>query len=200
MRLIPVAVLAGLALCACQKTQNSATPPVAAQGPSVAATPAPATVASLPTRKAGLWVETMTRDGKTGPMGGSIKMCLDAATDAKMTAFGRQMGNNACGQRSVTRGLDGAYHFTSTCALGNAGTVTSSGVASGNFDSKYVIHDESTVSGSSYAPMNGHHVTEITATYGGPCPAGMSAGDLEMANGMKVNINRMPQTRPLNDP
>jgi len=201
MRLFPLACLTSLALCACTKSQNS-TSAGTGPGPS-AGTPAPAPAASptgFPARKTGLWIETMSRDGKAGPMGGAIKMCIDATTDAKMAAFGQQMGKSACSQRSMSRGLDGAYHFTSTCTLGHAGTVSSSGTATGDFSSKYVIRDESTVTGSSFAPMNGRHVTEITATYGGPCPAGMSPGDMDMGNGMKGNINRMPQARPLNDP
>jgi hypothetical protein len=39
--------------------------------------------------------------------------------------------------------------------------------------------------------MNGRHVTEIAATWLGPCPAGMIPGDVLMANGMKVNVTRI---------
>ena len=196
MRVVPLACLGTLALGACHKSASSANPATAA---SPAAAPAAAAV-GLPTRKAGLWVETMTRDGKTSPMGSSIKICIDAATDAKMSSFGRQMGKNACAQQSITRGLDGSYHFSATCTVGQAGTIVSTGTASGDFSSKYVVHDESTVSGARFAPMNGRHVTEIAATYQGPCPPDMIAGDMEMGNGMKVNINQMPQAGPLKAP
>ena len=121
IRLVPLACLGALALSGCHKpsASNTASP---AAAPSAAATGTPAgSATALPTRKAGFWVETMTRDGKTGPMGGSVKMCIDAATDAKFSTFGRQMGKSACHQQSITRGLDGSYHFATTCTIGAAG-------------------------------------------------------------------------------
>jgi hypothetical protein len=193
IRLVPLACLGALALSGCHKpsASNTASP---AAAPFAAATGTPAgSATALPTRKAGFWVETMTRDGKFGPMGGSVKMCIDAATDAKFSTFGRQMGKSACHQQSITRGLDGSYHFATTCTIGAAGTLVSNGTATGDFSSKYVIHDESTISGAPVAEMNGRHVTEITATYQGPCPPDMVPGDVQMGEGMKVNINRLPQ-------
>jgi len=191
-RFVPLACLGALALSGCHKpsSANTANPAAAATTPP--ATPA-ASAGAFPARKAGLWVETMTRDGKTGPMGGSIKMCIDAATDAKLSTFGHQMGKSACHQQSTTRGPDGSYHFATTCTVGAAGTIVSNGSATGDFSSKYVIHDESNVSGAPVAAMNGRHVTEITATYQGPCPPDMVPGDMQMGEGMKVNINRLPR-------
>jgi hypothetical protein len=192
IRLAPLACLGALALSACHKPSPATTANPAASAPASTATPA-ASASAFPARKAGFWVETMTRDGKSGPMGGSIKMCIDAATDAKLSGVGHQMGKSACHQQSITRGLDGSYHFATTCTVGAAGTIVSNGSATGDFSSKYVIHDESTVSGAPIAAMNGRHVTEITATYQGACPPDMVPGDMQMGEGMKVNINRLPQ-------
>lgn len=193
IRFVPLACLGALALSGCHKPSSANTAnPAAGAAPTATATPANS-AGVFPARKAGLWVETMTRDGKTGPMGGSVKMCIDATTDAKLSGLGHQMGKSACHQQSMTRGLDGSYHFATTCTIGAAGTLVSNGTATGDFSAKYVIHDESTVSGSPVAAMNGRHVTEITATYQGPCPPDMVPGDVQMGEGMKVNINRMPQ-------
>lgn len=190
IRLVRLACLGALALSGCHKPSSADTAnPVAGTTPAATAAPAGA----FPTRKAGLWVQTMTPDGKTGPMGGSVKMCIDAGTDAKLSGFGRQMGKSACHPQSITRGLDGSYHFATTCTVGAAGTIVSNGTATGDFSVKYVIHDESTVTGAPVAALNGRHVTEITATYQGPCPPDMVPGDMQMGEGMKVNINRLPQ-------
>ena len=74
--------------------------------------------------------------------------------------------------------------------MGHAGTVTTTGVASGDFSSKYLVHSESDVTGSSIAAMNGHHVTEMQANWLGPCPANMTPGDV-MVGGFKMNLNSM---------
>ena len=144
----------------------------------------------MPTRRAGLWVQTMTRDGKPGRMG-AMRVCLDAATDARMALIGRVAGKGACAP-TVSRLGDGAYGFVSTCRMGGAGVITARGTASGDFASTYALHAESDVAGAVFPPMNGHHVTDVTARYAGACPAGMAPGDMTLGPGIKVNINRLP--------
>src|SRR5437763_1204311 len=53
------------------------------------------TAASTPVRKAGLWVQTMTRDGRTSPMG-RMRICIDPATDARLSVFGEKAGKAMC--------------------------------------------------------------------------------------------------------
>jgi hypothetical protein len=125
---------------------------------------------------------------------GKVRMCIDAASETKLSLFGDRMGRGACRQRAVSRGLDGAYSFATTCDMGQAGVTTSKGTLSGDLSSAYRVHAESDVAGSSIASMNGHHVTEIAATWLGPCPAGMIAGDILMANGMKINVTKIGAT------
>ncbi|MEP6967276.1 MAG: DUF3617 family protein [Pseudomonadota bacterium] len=182
-----IACMAGcaVALAACGKPGETKS----GGGPSAAAA-APTPIATVPARKSGLWEQTMTRDGKPGRMG-KLRMCLDPATDAKMSLFGQSMGKSLCKSQSLSRGLDGSYSFRSTCDMGDGGSATSSGTLTGDFATRYKVHSESDITGARYAPMNGHHVTEIEAVWAGPCPAGMVAGDMEMGPGIKLNINKL---------
>jgi hypothetical protein len=154
------------------------------------APPTVAAVVELPARKAGLWEQTMSRDGKPamGPMGGKISLCLDAASAKSMTVFGREMNNEMCKQQTLTRGLDGSYAFTSTCTLPVMGKMVSKGSASGDFSSKYVVHTETDITGAPMERANGHHVMDVTAEWKGPCPSDMKPGDVVMGNGYKVNM------------
>ena len=55
--------------------------------------------AVAPARRAGLWEEVLTRDGKPGRLG-VISMCVDAATDHVVGVFGRHVGAGDC-ERTV---------------------------------------------------------------------------------------------------
>jgi hypothetical protein len=186
MRTILLVSAAMLALVACHKAPGADTG--ASSGAPSSAGPTPAS-GTMPHRKPGLWEQTMSHDGKTNIVG-KISMCLDATTDAQMSMFGERFRAAGDCQKSVNRGLDGSYAFTSTCKMGQAGTITSKGTVSGDFQSSYKVHSESDTSGAAFAAMNGHHVTEIDATWAGPCPAGVSPGDMTV-NGMTMNINKM---------
>jgi hypothetical protein len=191
MRTVLLTASAALALAACQKS-----PGAAATG---AAAPAGGTTVSadgVPHRRAGLWQQTISREGQQGggvmsAMGG-MKLCVDAASEAKSAVLGRvndagRLAGKHCSAPVVGRGLDGGYSFTSTCAMGEAGTVTSKGSASGDFATAYHVHVETDVSGAAYAAMNGHHVMDVDGKWLGPCPDGMAGGDIELANGMRIN-------------
>lgn len=188
MRTIVLMTAGALALGACGKAGEARNAGAAAT-PAAASTAASTTAGPLPVRKSGLWEQTMTRDGAPTRMG-KMSMCVDAATDAKASVFGQKLGEGMCQQKSVSRGLDGSYSFATTCDLGSGGSITSKGTASGDFSSGYHVHSESDVSGASFAPLNGHHVTDVIGVYKGACPAGMAAGDIVLANGMTINANK----------
>jgi hypothetical protein len=171
--------IGALALTACSKIGGGQARD--AQGPAQANGP--------PARRAGLWEQTMVKDGKPLTMA-AIRICVDSSTESRFAVFGEKAGKEAC-RRNVRRDLDGAYAFTSICNMGQAGTVTSRGNASGDFSSRYRVHTDNTVTGSSIAPLNGHHVIDLDVRYAGPCPAGMSPGQVSMANGFKVNLGRL---------
>lgn len=180
-----VAVLA-LSLAGCQKAGTTAA------GVAGASTAGPEAAAGAPLRKAGLWSLTRLRDGKPaeGLMGGATKLCVDAKSEGRLGALGSGMARELCPDQTMSRTPAG-WSFASTCQLGPAGTVHTVGQASGDFGARYTVHSESDTTGSQFARLNGHHVTDLTATYEGPCPADMAPGDVLLPNGMKVNPQKM---------
>ena len=70
--------------------------------------------------------------------------------------------------------------------------VTTTGKATGDFNSKYVIKATSVTTGSSMAQTNGTHEMEMTGTWEGACPANMKPGDMTLPNGMTMNLNSLP--------
>jgi hypothetical protein len=147
--------------------------------------------AAPPARKAGLWEQSLTRDGQPGRLG-VLRVCLDAATDSKFAVFGRHFAKGAC-QRSVTRTADGIYHFSSTCADADGATVKVMGTAAGDFATGYKVRSEVNVSGAALGSLNGMHEVDMTGRYLGPCPPDMRPGDVNLGSGLKVNIDRLPQ-------
>lgn len=142
-----------------------------------------------PMRKAGLWSITRVRDGK--PSGGATKVCIDAATDAKVGALGGGLGKSLCTDQTSQRNADGSWSFSTTCRLGPAGVVTTRGMARGDFAARYTVHSESDIVGAQFASLNGHHVSDMSASYGGACPADMQPGDVILSDGMKLNPSKM---------
>jgi hypothetical protein len=187
-RAVLISGLALLALGACgKKTDTAATGTATA---TTASTPAPSTP---PTRKAGLWTQTVT----TGQMKQAVKMCLDATTEQKMKWWGSNAPGKStnCEQESITPHLGGGWDFHSVCKMGESGTVTSDGTARGDFGSHYMVEVNSVTAGSPMAQANGTHKITIEANWDGPCPAGMTGGDMEV-NGYKINMTGGPGGKP----
>lgn len=178
---LPIFMLGALA--ACEKTTSAEKAGGGLNAVSVSS--------GLPTRKAGLWEQTLMHDGQPSLMG-KMRLCADAATDAKQSIFGPKTGNAPCRQ-SVTRTIGGGYGFTSRCDMGQGGVIASTGVASGDFATHYKVHVDSEIAGASFAAMNGRHVTDIEVRYLGPCPADMAPGDIALGNGMKLNAKKIRQ-------
>jgi hypothetical protein len=132
----------------------------------------------------------MVRDGRPAPFG-AVRICIDDATDAKMTMIGHAVSGSRC-TRSVVKAPDGSVRFHSTCSFGRGGVVESSGAAWSDFSSAYHLHADSHVRGSIYRPANGPHVTDISASYVGPCPSDMTPGEIIIGPGIKVNLDRLP--------
>jgi|GEM_PF-6018627 len=141
-------------------------------------------------RRAGLWRQTVVRDGRATPFG-SMRVCVDAVTDAKMTMIGDAVGGSRC-KSEAAKQPDGSIKFHSICSFGHAGLIDSQGAVWSNFSSTYRLHAESDVRGSLYSPLNGSHATDVTASYVGPCPSDMSPGEIIIGPGLKVNLNRLP--------
>lgn len=184
---IAVLTAAALTLAACgQKTET-------AKSADAAGTAATATVATssgpvtMPARKPGLWTQTVN----TGDMTQTSKICIDATVDKAMSVMGSQMSKEMCSKNEITAAA-GGYAFESVCQVGSGmGTTTSKGTVTGDFNSKYTVAAETTVSGANAAQMNGAHKMTLEATWTGPCPAGFQPGDMELPGGMKMNIAKM---------
>ena len=183
--LLSVTLLGLLALAACQKKDEAAATGEAK--PVTAAAPGPMT--QPPHRKAGLWTHTMSTAGVNQTM----KLCLDADTESKMTIWGQATGKNTCSKNSFAP-APGGWAFDSTCEMGESGTITSKGTVTGDFNSAYTVKISSTTTGAAMAQANGAHEMNMTAKWEGPCPAGMKGGDVEMPGmpaGMTLNLEDM---------
>jgi hypothetical protein len=184
MRTVVLIAASALVLAGCGKAGGArAAAPTSGDGAVVSAGP--------PTRRAGLWEQTMTHDGAPLGIVGRVRLCVDRASEAKLSLFGGKMSRGACPRQSVVRGAGGGYAFTSTCDMGQAGVTTSSGTLNGDLGTRYRVHAQSDTTGSSVPAMNGRHVTDIDATWLGPCPADMKPGDMVMGNGMRINASKL---------
>jgi hypothetical protein len=151
----------------------------------------PQPIAALPAPKAGLWRESLLRDGRELGLIGDMRACLDADARGRLSAMGGQAGKSMCRNLSVTRDADGGYHFSSACNLGPGGHVVTNGELTGDLASRYRVRSRTDTSGAVLASMNGQHTIDIEANYLGPCPAEMRPGDVLIANGMKVNMDHL---------
>jgi hypothetical protein len=178
---------AALALGACSKnpkTEQAAA--VTSNGVNATAT-APASSSGtleLPSRKAGLWEQTVNTEN----MHQTVSMCLDAAFDQKMKIWGGQAGKSGCAEQKISQRLGGGWTFHAVCAMGESGTVTSDGQVTGDFGSHYRADVTSTTAGSPMAQANGVHKIVVEANWKGPCPADMKPGDMALPGGMKINM------------
>ena len=182
-RVVLVMGAAALALAACGKKTDTAAGGTATAGAPEAAKPAVAMEA--PTRKAGLWEQTMS----SGQMHQTMKLCLDDATEQKMKWYATENagGKSTCQQATMAPKLGGGWSFHSVCDLGQGGKVTSDGEATGDFGSHYVMTVNSVTTGSSMPQANGPHKITMEGAWKGACPAGMRPGDMEMPGGMRIN-------------
>jgi Protein of unknown function (DUF3617) len=153
---------------------------------------APALAQDMPSRKAGLWEMTMTFEGRGAPPQ-TMQQCIDAATDKAMQDMSQGARGQSCAKREVKKVGD-TIVFDSVCSTG-AGTATSHGVVSGDFNSAYTIKINSKRSG---GPPNMPAETNmnIAAKWLGACKADQKPGDIIMANGMKMNVTDMQRGGP----
>jgi len=184
MRWLAVACVAALTVGACQKkTQEAAK---TGDAPAAVAS-APAVPGAPPKRKPGLWSHTVATGAGVSQ---SMKICLDADTDAKMTVWGQAMGNQKCARNSFAP-APGGWTFESDCEMGESGRIVSKGAVTGDFHSAYTVKITSTTTNAAMAQANGVHDMTLTARWEGACPQGMAGGDVQLANGMTINMESM---------
>jgi hypothetical protein len=137
-------------------------------------------------RKPGLWEVSMTAAGK--PIPTSMKQCADEATDATMMQMSEMQAQN-CKMNDFSM-TEAGYTFRSECEM--AGTkVVSQGTFSGDFDKEYNGEINTTMT----PPLFGRGETKstMTAKWLGECPEGMKPGEMELDNGMKMNLEQAKQ-------
>jgi hypothetical protein len=178
-RTLAVTAVAALALSACQKKEEAVPPAKSAVPPSQ--TP--------PKRKPGLWEQRVSN----GDFVQVSRICLDEAVDAKLSWWGSQAGKDVCEKNLASSQTDGGWRFSSVCDMGTGGKVTTSGVATGDFNAHYQISAESSTVGAAAPQMNGTRKMTIDAAWQGPCPVGMKPGDMTLPGGMKINLLDIPR-------
>jgi hypothetical protein len=182
-RMIVIGLGVAIALAACQKKAEPAksAEEAGAAAPAAAVAPAPP-----PMRKAGLWTQTVTSEGRSQTM----KLCLDEATADKMAISNQAPDQSACARQTVTL-ISGGFHFESECDTGAGGKTSTTGDATGDFGANYTVKVSSVTTGAQAPSANGRHDAAITAKWEGACPAGMHPGDMQLPNGMTINPTAM---------
>ena len=187
MRVFVVAGLTGVALVclgACNKPAGTAS-----SSPSVAAAPAapasPVTLQSIPHRRPGLWSQSMTMTGQPAQMP-TIQVCVDEASEAKMSMISQQTKDSKCAPPQLTRNLDGSIAFTTNCDMGAIGKISTTGTVKGDFNSAYTVAMTSVSTGGASGAVKTHTIV-LTATRVGDCAPGQKGGDIIMANGMRLD-------------
>jgi hypothetical protein len=154
----------------------------------------PALAQDMPSRKAGLWEMTMTFEGRGAPPQ-TMQQCIDASTDKAMQDMSQGARGQTCSKREMKKAGD-TIVFDSVCSMG-AGTTTSHGVISGDFNSAYTIKINSKRAGGPQIPnMPAETNMNIAAKWLGACKADQKPGDIIMANGVKMNVKDMQRGGP----
>lgn len=142
-----------------------------------------------PTRKLGQWQHTVLAEGQTV----SMKICLDKAMEERVSWWGQSHTPDDCSRNEVERQPDGTWTFSTICKTVAGGETTTSGAATGDFQSNYTVLASSTTSGATIERVNGTHDIKIDAKWLGPCPTGQRGGDIVLPNGVVMNIADMAQ-------
>ncbi len=116
-----------------------------------------------------------------------MKMCIDPGTDAEMYKLGMSATQGMCDKPEIHRS-GGTMTIDTACKMGDSKVLTH---AVTTFTGDTAYHTEANTKFD--PPMNGldQSAMKQDAKWTGPCPADMAAGDVVMANGMKMNIKQM---------
>lgn len=181
-RIATVIVVAALAVAGCNRKQEEAK---ALDAPAGTETAKPPPI-DAPARKPGLWEQRVSMEGVDAVQ--IIRVCLDKATDQKLSWWGNQAARSTCSKNLVSRQTDGAWRFSSVCDMGSGGVTTTSGTTSGDFEDHYQVTAESSTQGAAAPQMNGARKVTIDAKYQGACPADMKPGEMEMPGVGRINM------------
>ncbi len=172
MRWIAVSCLAaGSLLSGCGKhdaaQSDGAAPAAPASGPSIFSRPHP---------KPGLWRTSVTTNAGPG-VSMTGELCLDATNEeAAFSSSGHGFSKDCDPIRY--QGAEGGFGFSTVCHIGRR-TVTTSGTATGDFQSNYSV-DLTTRMEPAPLGLPAQMSTAIRAKWEGPCPPGHKPGQVSM--------------------
>lgn len=140
----------------------------------------------MPSRKPGLWEVSMHMGANLPPQ--TMKLCVDAATDAAMFKMGMNAAQGMCSRNDMHRSGN-VVTMDSQCKMGETQTTTHV-VVTFTGDSAYTTDIKSHMD----PPIMGRADVAMTqdGKWTGPCPADMQPGDVIAPNGMKMNPTSMP--------
>lgn len=145
--------------------------------------------AEIPEVKPGFWKITQSHEGKPDRV---MENCVDKDSIKQMVNMGQQMMGASCTSMDMKK--EGSkYVGDVTCTFGTTKIISHS-VYEGDFQSAYTFTNSSkfepAMMGKSDSQSKG------SATYVGPCPAGMQAGDIKTPDGKIINPTAMMKNMP----
>lgn len=157
-----------------------------------------AAVVETPSRRPGLWSQTTNVEG-IGSIP-AIALCLDEATDKKISWWAQQGTRAGCTKNDITKKPDGSWAFSSSCQTEGGIHTATTGVATGDFKTAYKVEATSTTEGAPLPEMNGSHSVIIDAKWDGPCPSDMKPGDMKLPDGSILNMAAIGMGGPAGEP
>jgi hypothetical protein len=124
------------------------------------------------------------------------RVCLDDNASAQLASQSGNPPGSTCAAPVADKAADGSIKITATCDLQGGGKLTSTSTETGDLQSAYTTVVELTVTGSPTASTNGTMKRSVSSKLAGPCPQGWQPGDVEMANGQKLNLLHPAAAKP----
>lgn len=160
--------------------------PLAACGPKAEKKAEAPKVVETPTRKPGLWKQTITVEGMSNLP--QVSFCIDASVDRKLAWWGQQGARGGCRKNDVVHNADGSWSFESICEAPTGTRTVTSGKATGDFQSTYRVEATTTTVGAPTPALNGTKKVVLDVAWQGPCPSGMRPGDMRLPDGSLLNL------------
>jgi hypothetical protein len=166
MRVIAVCLVSSVALlAACSKPAESAKPAIG-----------PATLLGKPHPKAGLWQMAISSDAGPG-ISVSGQICIDAKTENSAFESSPRTHSKDCTDPSFLVSPGGGLVFETVCKVSGGRTITSHGVASGDFNNAYSVDFTTKVDPPLEGGIGDGH-SRIAAHWLGPCKPGQKPGQM----------------------
>jgi hypothetical protein len=132
-------------------------------------------------RRPGLWEQTVVSQGSRQ----TTRHCLGAGVSSSFGAAIAE-GARSCAALKMA-GTAHGFAFDSRCDYGENGQAVGHGVISGDPAASYRMEVTTTVTGAAAPLINGTRTSVTTASWKGPCPAGMAPGDLDLPDGTRIH-------------